>query len=153
MEELAREIIRLKEEKEIKDKIIEEAKKVSDELGNKINALEAQLFLEVSKTDEFKAKHKFDKEICENIFITSMSKATTGYTDEEAVLKYLKENGYASFIKTTESIKKKELNSELKNNSELKDKLNSMTSTKVTEWVTVTKADNHARMLEHMSGK
>lgn len=75
--------------------------------------------------------------------------STTGYDDEEAVKKYLSDNGLGNFLKVDVSIKKKELNKELKDNAALKEALNSFISTKQTKYLVVTDRENHEKMLEH----
>lgn len=75
--------------------------------------------------------------------------STTGYDDEEAVKKYLSDNGFNDFLKVEVSIKKKELNKELKDNAALKEAINPFISTKQTKYLVVTDRENHEKMLEH----
>lgn len=97
-----------------------------------------------------KEKNKDELEFEGGIFANLFRKESTGYTDESAVIKWLKDNNFAQFVKVTEAINKKDLNKELKTNASLKTKLDSMLSTKVTEYITVTDAENHEKMIGHI---
>lgn len=77
--------------------------------------------------------------------------SSTGYTDDTSVLNYLKEHGYPEFIKVVTSLKKKELNSALKTNQELKAALSPFTTTVKTRYATVSTKENNDRRLEHIS--
>lgn len=150
MEELVRKIIALKEEKEVADKALEEAKTHATNLDTEIDALQKELFAQIKETKEFKTEGKLDKEVVPGIFVTTFAKATTGYTDEAAVIKFLTDAKLTNLLTVKTTLNKKEINKALKTDAQLKDQLDSMTSTSVTEWCTVTKAENHQRMLEHI---
>ena len=98
-----------------------------------------------------KEKNKDELEFEGGIFANLFKRESTGYTDEKAVIKWLKDNDFKQFVKVTEAINKKDLNKELKTNADLKKKLESMTSTKVTEYITVTDAENHEKMIQHIN--
>lgn len=88
----------------------------------------------------------------ENLFVNKFERENVGYKSEADVLKYLKENYNGQYIKvkTTESLDKNPLKAAIKADSVLAKALEDMTVKTVTEYVVVTDADNHIKMLEHI---
>ena len=88
----------------------------------------------------------------EGLFANLFTKHTVGYTSESDAITWLKNNGYASLVKvkTTESLDKNAIKKAMKTDTALTEGLNSITVDKVTEYVVVTDAENHAKMLEHI---
>ena len=125
-----------------KKKLEEEIKNARNEASN----IKAELLA------EFLENNINEKEVGDVIASIGVN-STTGYDDEEAVKKYLSDNGLGDFLKVEVSIKKKELNKELKDNAALKEAINSFISTKYTKYIVVTDRDNHDKMLEHKLSK
>ena len=86
------------------------------------------------------------------LFLNHFKKVTVGYTSDSDVLKFLKDNGFNSLFKTkvTEALDKTAIKKELKTNEALKEALSQYIVEKLTEYVVVTDAENHQRMLEHI---
>ena len=127
------------------EQIKEACEKIIKENQTKIDALKADILAEMESKGE---KEVF---VREKLYATVGVNSSTGYADEEAVIKYLEDNGYKNFIKVATTIKKKELNAELKKNEALKKDINSFITTKYTSYVTVTNEENHTKMLEHIN--
>ena len=98
-EELIELIYNAQKEKDEQDKIIENAKGKSDELDSKIKLLKDELFNLIQD----KEPHKNG-----NMVAVKMQRIGTGYKDEAAIIKWLKENLDGQFvkIKATESLDK-----------------------------------------------
>lgn len=92
------------------------------------------------------------KSTAENIFATKFSKASASYSNEPAIIDILKNrfNGICLKEKYSVAIDKNSLKKAVKENSELAESLSSYMEPKVTEYVVVTSAENHAKMLEHI---
>ena len=88
----------------------------------------------------------------DNIYLNYFKKTNVGYSNEASVMTYLKENNLQKFVKTktTETLDKAGLKKELKTNTKLKAALDPFVSESLTEYITVTSAENHGRMLEHI---
>lgn len=144
LEERVRKIHELKtklsEKETAKKSLDEEIKAINTELSGLTGELLTDL--DTLKQDTF--------ELDDLVAYTAVT-SSTGYTDEAAVLKYLHDNGYDAFIKITTAIKKKELNAELKTNSELKEAMKGFTSTITTRYATVSTKENNAKRLEHIA--
>lgn len=130
----------LKAQEEIKkscDKIIKET-------TPKVELLKKEILAEMES--------KGEKEIFvrDKLYATVGVNTSTGYADEEAVIKYLQDNHYDKFVKVTTAINKKDLNAELKKNEALKKDIDSFITTNVTTYVTVTNEENHTKMLEYI---
>jgi len=89
-----------------------------------------------------------------NLFANLFSKNEFSYGDEKALLNKLQEMRLSQYIKTvtktTISIDKSALKKDLKVNASLKEDLKDFVGDKVVEYVTVTNAENHQKMLEHI---
>ena len=145
MEKLIKEIFELQTKKKSLEAEQESVKTEITNIDNEISEKQ-KVLLEQMKSAETKEIDLGD------IVATTFSKENISYTDEKDVLKYLKEHNYTTLIttKTTESLNKNNLKKELKTNEELKQALDSMTITKLTEWVVVTDKENHIKMMEHI---
>jgi hypothetical protein len=101
--------------------------------------------------DEIKRLDKSEIEV-DGLFLNHFKRVNVGYTSDADVLKYLKDNGFTSLFKTkvTESLDKNAIKKELKTNTALQEALSKFIVEKLTEYVTVTDAENHAKMLEHI---
>lgn len=126
------------------DKLDQQKKVISTEIDD----LKDQLLAAVKASDEF-VDNKFVKEF-DDIHVEYFSKVSIGYTSDDAVLKYLKDNGYKSCINVKESLAKKALNAELKTNTALKEALDKMIVKSTTDWVVVTSLENAQKMHEHI---
>ena len=140
-------------------KELEEKKKQLEELQAQITNLEEcindnkTLLLEVMKEDnevEYRLKCSDGKYLFANLF----SKNEFSYGDEKALLTKLQEMKLDKYIKvttkTTTSIDKNVLKKDLKVNASLKEDLKDFVGDRVVEYVTVTNAENHQKMLEHI---
>lgn len=143
-DELIELIYNAQKEKEEQDKIIETAKGKSDELDSKIKLLKDELFNLIQD----KEPHKKGKMIA-----VKMQKIGTGYKDEAAIIKWLKENLGGQFIKskTTESLDKNPFKKELKTNNILTEGVKDYITPTVTEYIVVTDEENYQKMLEHIN--
>jgi phage host-nuclease inhibitor protein Gam len=123
-------------------KNLEETKK---KLEEELSVLDSELLESIKGSD--KDELEFD-----GLFLNLFRRKSVAYDDEKAVLNYLKENGYSSLItiKTTESLNKNAIKKELKTNSLLNEALSSHTTEKVTEYITVTDAESHQKLFEHI---
>ena len=143
-------------------KELEEKKKQLEELQAQITNLEEcindnkTLLLEVMKEDnevEFRLKCSDGNYLFANLF----SKNEFSYGDEKALLSKLQEMNLSQYVKTvtktTVSIDKNALKKDLKVNTSLKEDLKDFVGDRVVEYVTVTTAENHQKMLEHIAGK
>lgn len=145
MNELIKEIAELKEEKSELEKQIAELQEKMKDLDESIS-VKSDLLLK-------RMKESHVNEMSFNgLFATIFSKENIGYTSEAAVMNYLKEHGYERFIRTkvTESLDKLPLKKELKVNNTLAEALNNFTVKNSSEYVVVTTAENHHKMLEHI---
>lgn len=124
-----------------------------ENLKFKINTLDADIekhneeLLAELKSDGA-AEYISDTGLYANVF----KKENIGYTSDADVLKYLKENNYNEYVKTkiTESLDKRPLSKALKTDEKLAAALEAMTVKTTTEYVVVTNAENHQKMLEHI---
>jgi len=87
----------------------------------------------------------------EGLVAYTSSTKTTGYISEQDVIDYLSNNGYDAFIKVAKSIKKRELNAELKGNESLKEALGPLLTTTVTRYATVSTKENREKQLVHIA--
>lgn len=91
----------------------------------------------------------------DNLVATYFAKDEVKYKDEKEVMKWLQENGYSQFVKTTTTTKvsldKNPLKKEIKTNSELAKQLESMTIKYKSEYVVVTTVENTERMKQHIN--
>lgn len=149
MKELAQSIYEKKLQVEELENQIKELTAQKAAIETEISSLSDELLVEVKATDEFVEKGTFQTSI-DDLSVEYFKKSTTGYADEAAVMKYLAENGYEKFIAIKKSIDKRPLGVELKTNAELKAKLDSMLTTKVSEYVVVTTTEKAERMHEHI---
>lgn len=127
------------------DEKMEELKKQKEELETQLDLVDLGLLNEIKILG--KQEEEFD-----GLFLNYFKKSTVGYTSDSDVLKYLKDNGFTSLFKTkvTESLDKNAIKRELKTNEALKEALSQYIVEKLTEYVVVTDAENHQRMLEHI---
>lgn len=89
----------------------------------------------------------------ENKLVRRFHKTTTGYTNENDVIKWLKDNSKSDLIKvkTTESLNKNELKKQLKSDTTLQEGLKPFILNGTTDYVVVTDKDNYEKMLEHIN--
>ena len=140
-------------------KELEEKKKQLEELQAQISMLEEcindnkTLLLEGMKEDnevEFKLKCSDGNYLFANLF----SKNEFSYGDEKALLAKLQEMNLDKYIKvttkTTTSLDKNTLKKDLKVDVSLKEDLKDFVGDRVVEYVTITSAENHQKMLEHI---
>ena len=126
------------------ESIVNKANAIIKELQAKVDILKADVLAEMQEKNQ---KETIVEGLYANVYVNS----STGYADEGAVINYLKEHNYNDFLKVTTTIKKKELNAELKKNADLKKDIDSFITTKTTPYVTVTDEENHTKMLEHIN--
>jgi len=125
------------------EKIIEKAKENISSLEESIVNNKAEL---LSLIQDDKPIEKDDK------VAIRMHRPNVGYTDESAVIKWLKENFNGKLVKTkiTESLEKNPLKKELKTNQKLIEGLKPFIVNSVTDYVVVTNKDNYQKMLEEI---
>lgn len=140
----------------------EELKKVKEALEAEVDALDtkikeveaeatekkATLLAEVKADPDFK-DNTFDK-VCGDFNVTYFRKVNIGYKNEADVLNYLKSAGHTNLITVKESLNKNEIKKALKADAELKAALDGFTVENISEYCTVTTAENHGKMLEHI---
>lgn len=123
------------------------------ELKCKIDALDADI---EKHNEELLAELKEDGSLeyisDTGLYANVFKKESVGYTNDADVLKYLKENNYNEYVKTkiTESLDKRPLSKALKIDEKLAAALEAMTVKTTLEYVVVTSAENHQKMLEHI---
>ena len=88
-----------------------------------------------------------------NIVAVKMQRIGTGYKDEAAIIKWLKEilDGQFVKIKATESLDKNPFKKELKTNSILTEGVKDYITPTVTEYIIVTDEETYKSMLEHIN--
>lgn len=99
-----------------------------------------------------KEQNKIEVEL-DGMFANLFRRENVGYTSDADVIAFLKSNGHTNFIKTkiTETLDKNPLKKELKSNIKLAEELAPFIVKTLTEYVVVTDAENHAKMLEHIA--
>ena len=128
----------IQKEKNLVEKEINKLKERLTELDASYNAAKDILMSAMVSSNLLES---MDQE--SGVSATICTKESVNYSDEDAVISYLKENGYSDCINVKESIAKKELNKQLKLNEDLKSELNAFLVTNVTEYLTI--MDEHAR--------
>jgi len=129
---------------------IESCKQTIAECTPDRDAIYASLLEDVKS----KGVKDYDEQV-DDLFVTLFSKEDVAWLDDAGLLKKLQENGDYGFIKTTTkittSVDKNALKKAFKSNESLKEAYKDFYGTKLTEYVTVTTEENHAKMLEHIS--
>lgn len=148
MKELVNKIYEKKSQYDILETQYKDICDQMESLDKDIKELSSKLLDEVKNTEEFKKDNGYNESF-DNLNVEYFRRETTGYTDENAVLAYLKQND-SKFITVKESINKKLLNAELKKNTELKEALDKMLTKKVSEYVVVTTLEKAEKMHEHI---
>lgn len=164
MEELSEQVKNFNKEETIllifsQSKELEEKKQELENLQARIKDLEECLdcnknlllgSMKEDNEDEFRLKCSDGKYLFANLF----SKNEFSYNDEKALLTKLQEMKLDKYIKvttkTTTSIDKNTLKKDLKVDASLKEDLKNFVGDRVVEYVTVTTAENHQKMLEHI---
>lgn len=146
MENIVKAIFELKKEKEIIDNQLIDFKSKATELDNQIKAMSTELLEGMKSFDDIK---EFE---VDNIIASRYQRETIGYTSENDVLAYLKENYKGQYINTKviETLDKNPLKKAVKTDDVLAKALESMTIKTITEYVVVTDVENHQKMLEHI---
>ena len=124
----------------------------SSETLEKISKLtEERAIIYASLLDYCKTNGVVEEE-CANAFLNYFHKEDVAWLDDEGLLAKLKEDGLKDYIKVTtkESIDKTKLKKDFKINTSLKESYKAFYGTKLTEYVTVTTTENHAKMLAHI---
>jgi hypothetical protein len=128
----------------------EELQTQVDDLDKQIKDLDAQIDASLLVIlGEMKADNKKEFAV-DDLVATLMSKASFTISEDD-VLKYLKDKGYTNLISIKEAVNKKELNKEVKINAALKKDLAPYMTTKSTEYVVVTTAENTEEMKKHIN--
>ena len=79
-----------------------------------------------------------------------MRRESLSYDDPDAVIGYLEANGRPELVRIKKELNKVAINKAIKTDGELAKDLAGMASKKVTEYVVLTDAEGHAKMLEHL---
>lgn len=133
-------------------------------LKGKIDALKAQRDALDAEIKELEAsKQECDSAIVEGMkaigatevaegdcFANLMRRESLSYDDPEAVIGYLEANGHPELVRVKKELNKVAINKAIKTDGELAKDLAEMASKKVTEYVVLTDAEGHAKMLEHI---
>ena len=146
MKNLMTEIYKLKE---VKEKLEADSASIAEELktvNSQIDLLLKDLLDSFKKSDVNKLE--FD-----NLVAEKFTKESIAYTSDADVVNYLKEKYAGKHIKTkiTENLDKNSLKKAIKTDTELAEALEAMLVKTSTEYVVVTTAENHAKMLEHIN--
>lgn len=83
-------------------------------------------------------------------FANLMRRESLSYDDPDAVIGYLEANGRPELVRVRKELNKVAINKAIKTDGELAKGLAGMASKKVTEYVVLTDAEGHAKMLEHL---
>ena len=131
---------------------LEESIKNMQDTLKAIEEKRVEIFAKLLST--VKEKNIKDEKI-NDLFVTYFSKEDITWLDDAGLLKKLQENGANEYIKvvtkTTTSVDKNALKKAFKTNEALKESYKDFYGTKLTEYVTVTTEENHAKMLEHIA--
>lgn len=133
-------------------------------LKGRIEALKAQRDALDAEIKELEAsKQDCDSEIVEGLkamgvtefayedcFANLMRRESLSYDDPDAVIGYLEANGRPELVRVKKELNKAAINKAIKTDGELAKYLAGMASKKVTEYVVLTDAESHAKMLEHL---
>lgn len=134
--------------KELKCKLEE----VLDNIKSSISAIDSKMQSKENLLLQLMKEYGNDvDESAENLVAAIFKRENIGYTDESAVLEYLKLNNKDDLIrvKTTEALDKIAIKKALKIDPELAENLEAMITRSVTEYVVVTTKENYSKMLEH----
>ena len=150
IDQLIEDIFNLKTKEKSNESILDNMKENISKDKEQIENLSKELLLELNNINETQYEI-LDKKLVAQKF----SKESVGYSDEAAVIAYLKEKYQANYIKTkiTESLDKNALKKALKKDENLAKYLEDMTVRNTTEYVVVTDFENYQKMLEHIDGK
>lgn len=148
IEELMYEIFRLKKAAALVEASVADLKKIVADDNMQIDRLSLQLLNELTANN----MTTYDW-AAENLVVEKFVRENVGYTSDEDVLNYLKNNYASQYIKTkiTESLDKNALKKAIKTDTKLSEALESMTVKSSTEYVVVTDSENHKKMLEHIN--
>ena len=130
----------------------------------RIDALKAQRDAIDAEIKELEAsKHECDSAIVEGMkaigatevmegdcFANLMRRESLSYDDPDAVIGYLEANGRPELVRVRKELNKVAINKAIKTDGELVKDLAGMASKNVTEYVVLTDAEGHAKMLEHL---
>ena len=146
LNELIKSAYELGQQKDALEAQAEEIKNNLTAVGEQIEKVKGQILTILKDSNENEVS-------IDDLFANVFRKENIGYTSDADVIKYLKENGYSKFVKvkTTESLDKNPLKKELKLNESLAKALEGYTVKTLTEYVVVTNAENHQKMLEHIN--
>ena len=129
----------------------EEQKKMLEETLSLAQEQRANIFARLLTLA--KEKNIKDEKV-NDLFVTYFSREDVTWLDDAGLLAKLQENGANEFIKTVTttktSVDKTALKKAFKTNESLKEAYKDYYGTKLTEYVTVTTEENHAKMLEHI---
>lgn len=141
--------IQLVEElKTTRDAKLEEKTKLEVELGEittQLDTLLNEILVEMKKRQTV--------ELHTNGLVAQyFAKSEFSYGDEKALLDYLIAHDMNKYVttKTTQSLNKKDLKKDLKENASLKESLSKFVGDRKTEYVVVNTEELHQRMLEHI---
>ncbi|MCK9470178.1 MAG: hypothetical protein M0Q88_00300 [Bacilli bacterium] len=150
IDQLIEDIFNLKTKVKSNEIILDSMKENVSKDKEQIENLSKELLLELNNINETQYEI-LDKKLVAQKF----SRESVGYSDEAAVIAYLKEKYQANYIKTkiTESLDKNALKKALKKDENLAKHLEDMTVKNTTEYVVVTDFENHQKMLEHINDK
>lgn len=148
IEELMYEIFRLKKAAALVEASVADLKKIVADDNMQIDRLSLQLLNELTANN----MTTYDW-AAENLVVEKFVRENIGYTSDEDVLNYLKNNYASQYIKTkiTESLDKNALKKAIKTDTKLSEALESMTVKSSTEYVVVTDSENYKKMLEHIN--
>lgn len=143
---LSKEIYELKKQKEILEENLNKQKEELTTIENTIKDYSTLLLTEMLEKD---VKNFSDSGLYADIY----EKESVGYTSENDVIKFLKENYDGQYIrvKVTESLDKNALKKALKSSNELNEQLDTMTVKSTTRYVVVTDETSHEAMLQHIN--
>lgn len=133
----------------------QEKKAIEQEIQNlkdRLAEIETELGVHNSEIMTSLKEQEVSEVESEGVFANLFRRENVGYTSDADVIAFLKTNGYSKFIKTktVETLDKNPLKKELKTNAQLAEDLAPLVVKTLTEYVVVTDAENHAKMLEHI---
>lgn len=148
VQSLMQQIYDLKKSKEDKEKIIKDNTDEVKKLDDNIDTLSKNLLLIFNTANE--KIYKWEEK---DLVAQKFSRENIGYTSENDVLTYLKNNYNAQYIKTkiTESLDKNALKKAIKTDTQLSTALEAMTVKSTSEFIVVTDSKNYQLMLEHIN--
>lgn len=147
------EIYKLKIQQKVLEAQIEKLKVSLKTIETQITEDSASVLKEMQQASNDKKLDANNSYIIDNIVTTLMYRSSVNYTNEDNVVKWLKDNKYTDLFKTviTESLDKNKIKSALKKDKVLDEGLKPFIQETKTPYVVITTVENNEKMREHIN--